>query len=177
MRPARERRLALRQRGANGGRHLHRIAVTADMHVERRRTGAQQVIVHGGDVEAAFDQLDHDRVDFGLEQHEIAHHHGLAVHRLERHPAAEREGGLDGDPVERHGQIGARKPVAVDVARYRGVPAERFVDLLPVDFLCVCTAAAPKEAARIAAACQSLKPVDSSSGLGVGAGLRDIRRR
>ena len=54
---------------------LHRIAVTADMHVERQRVGAQQVIMHGGDLEAVRDQLGHHRIDLGLEQHEIAHHH------------------------------------------------------------------------------------------------------
>ena len=43
------------------GRHPGRIAVAADMHVERRGAGAQQMIVHGGDLEAALDQLEHHR--------------------------------------------------------------------------------------------------------------------
>ena len=130
-----ERRLALRQRRADRRRHLHRIAVAADVHVERQGRAAQHVIVDRGDLEAALDQLGHDRIDLGLEQHEIAHHHRAAVHRLERDPAAERECRPDGDAVERHLQVGARKAVAMDVAGYGGGPAQRFVDLLPVDLL------------------------------------------
>ena len=90
--------------------------MAADVHVERRGAAAQQMIVDRGDLEAAFDQLDHHRIDFGLEQHEIAHHHGPAMRGLERDPAAERQRRLDGDAVERHGQIGAGKAVAMDVA-------------------------------------------------------------
>ena len=62
-----------------------------DVHVERRRARAQQVIMHGGDLEAALDQLGHDRVDLGVEQHEVAHRHGSPVCWLERDPAAECE--------------------------------------------------------------------------------------
>ena len=83
------------------GCHFDRVAVPADVHVEGRRVGAQQMIVDRGDVEAALDQLGHHRIDLGLQQHQIAHHHGAAMHRLERDPAAEREGRLDGDAVER----------------------------------------------------------------------------
>ena len=111
--------------------------MAADMHVERRGAGAQQVIVHGGDLEAAFDQLEHHRIDLGLQQHEIAHDHGAAMRRLERDPAAKRQRRLDGDAVERHGQIGARKAVAVHVLRHDGFSAERVVDFLPVDRLCM----------------------------------------
>jgi hypothetical protein len=42
-----QRRLAFGQRGADRGRHLDRIAVSAEVQVEQRRTGPQQVIVHG----------------------------------------------------------------------------------------------------------------------------------
>ena len=41
------------------------------------------------------------------------------MHRHERHPAAKRKGRLDGDAVERHVEIGARKAVAMDVAATR----------------------------------------------------------
>ena len=64
--------------------------------------------MHRGDLEAAFEQLRHDRIDLGLQQHEVAHHHGAIMHRLERDPAAERQRRLDGDAVERHGEIGTR---------------------------------------------------------------------
>ena len=71
----------------------------------------------------------HDRIDLGLEQHEVAHHHRAAMRRLERDPAAERERRLDGDAVERHGEIGARKAVAMDIAGHGRLSAERSVDL------------------------------------------------
>ena len=86
-----------------------------------------------GDLEAVLDQLGHDRIDLGLEQHEVAHHHRPAVHRLERGPAAERQCRPDGDAIERHLQVGARKAVAMDVAGYGGGAPQRFIDLLPVD--------------------------------------------
>ena len=108
----------------------------ADMHVERCRIAAQHVIVDRRDFEAVLDQLCHHRIDLGLEQHEVAHHHGAAMRRLERRPAAERERGADGDTVERDLQIGARKPIAMNVAGYRGRgPTQRFVDLFPIDLL------------------------------------------
>ena len=62
--------------------------MTAYVHVERFRIGAQQMIVNRGDIDAAVEQLCHDRIDLGLEQHEVAHHHGAAVSRLECDPAA-----------------------------------------------------------------------------------------
>ena len=64
------------------------------MHVEGGGIAAQQVIVDRGDLEPACDQLRHDRIDLGFQQHEIAHHHGPAMRRLERDPAAERQRGL-----------------------------------------------------------------------------------
>ena len=109
----RQRGLADGQRITNDGRHLGRVTMAADMHVEGRGARPQQVIVHGGDLEPAFDQLEHDRIDFAFKQHEVAHHHGFAMHRFERDPAAERQRRLDGDAIERHREIGARKAVAI----------------------------------------------------------------
>ena len=88
--------LLCRQRVVNGRGHLHGIAVTADMHVEGRRVGAQQMVVDRRDFEAVLDQLGHDRIDLGLKQHEIAHHHRAAMRRLESRPAAERQRRPDG---------------------------------------------------------------------------------
>jgi hypothetical protein len=105
------------------------------MHIERCWAAAQDVIVYGSDVDAVFDQLSHHRIDLGLEQHKIAHHHGAAMHWLERRPPAERQRGPDGDAIERHLQVGARKPVPMDIAGHGGGPSSRFVDLLPVDLL------------------------------------------
>ena len=92
--------------------------------------------MHGRDLEAVLDQLAHDRIDLGLEQDQVAHHHGAAMGRLERDPAAEREGWADGDPIDRHLQVAARESVAVDVLRYGRRPAQRVIDFLPVDVLC-----------------------------------------
>ena len=61
--------------------------MSSDMHVERRRICAQQVIVNGGDLKPAFDQLRHHRVDFSFKKDEVAHNHGAAMHGLEGDPA------------------------------------------------------------------------------------------
>ena len=88
------------------------------------------------DLHAVLDQLGHHRIDFGLKQHEVAHHHGPAMRRLERNPAAQCERRSDGYPVERHVQVAARKPVAMNVAANRGRrSSDRLVDLLPVYLL------------------------------------------
>ena len=96
----------------------------------------QQVIVHSGDLAAILDELEHDRIDLGFEQHQIAHDHDPAMHGLERGPAAERERRADGDAVERDVEIGARKRITVHVPGYGGsVSADGFIDLFPVDLL------------------------------------------
>ena len=74
------------------------------------------MIVDGSDIDPVLDQLGHDRIDFALEQHEVAHHHRAAMRGLERGPAAERKCRFDGDAIKRHLQIGARKSVAMNVA-------------------------------------------------------------
>ena len=112
--------------------------MAANMQVEGLGVRPQQVIVDRGDLKTAFDQLEHHGIDLGLEQHEVAHDHGFPVHRLERKPAAKCQRRLDGDAVERHGEIGTRKAIAVHITRHGWLSAERVVDLLPVDFLCVC---------------------------------------
>ena len=123
---------AFGQCGVDGGRQFHGVAVAADMHVEGRRAAAQQVIVHGGDFEAVLDQLGHHGVDLGFEQHEVAHDHRAVMHRLECGPAAQCQARPNGDAVERHLQVAARKTVAMDVAAHRPTAAERGIDFLPV---------------------------------------------
>jgi hypothetical protein len=112
-----------------------RIAVTSDVHVEGCRAAAQHVIVDGRDLDAVLDQLGHDGIDLGLEQHEITHHHCPAMHRLECRPAAERQCRPDGDAVERHLQVGSRKSITMNISGNRRSSSDCFVDLLPVDFL------------------------------------------
>jgi hypothetical protein len=129
----REWRLARGQGIMNDGRHHGRVAMASDMHVERRGTGTQQVVVHGGDLESAFDQLEHHRIDFGLQQNEVAHHHRFPMHRFERDPTAKSQSWLDGDAVERHAEIGARDAIAVHVTRHGRFSTKSVVNLLPVD--------------------------------------------
>jgi hypothetical protein len=85
------------------------------MHVEGRRIGTQQVIVHGSELDAVLDHLCHDGVDLAFKQYEIAHDHCVTMHRFERYPAAERQGGLNGDAVQRHVEVRARETVAVRI--------------------------------------------------------------
>ena len=53
--------------------------------------------MHGRHLDAARREFRHDRIDLSFGQHEIAHHHALIAHLLEREPAAEREAGLQLD--------------------------------------------------------------------------------
>ena len=89
----------------------------------------------GRDLKSAFDQLEHHGIDFGLEQHEIAHDHGFPMHRFERDPTTKGERGLDGDAIERHVQVSAREAVTVNVARHGRLSPKSVVDLLPIDLL------------------------------------------
>src|SRR5262249_51511427 len=86
-------------------------------------------------LDPVLDQFSHHRSDFGLEQDQVAHNHGAPMSRLERCPTAERECRFDGDAVERHLQIRARKSVAMNVAGYGSASSRGFVYLFPVDVL------------------------------------------
>ena len=129
-----EWRLAGRKRRADHARHFYGVTVTADMHVEGCRRGTQHVIVYSRDVEPALEQLCHDRRDFGLQQHQVAHHHGFAMRRRECDPTSECKRGLNGHSVERHMQIGTRQSVAVDLSGNRGSLAQSGIDIFPIDF-------------------------------------------
>src|SRR5882757_7073285 len=87
------------------------------MHVERRRARAEQMIMDGGDLEPARDHLQHDRVNFRLQQHQVAHRHDTAMRGLERDPAAKRECRLDGHAVKRHRPVSATKSLSMDLVR------------------------------------------------------------
>src|SRR5262249_46754856 len=69
----------------------------------------------------------------GLEQDEVTHHHGLAMHRCEGKPAAERQRRLDCDAIQRDMKIRARQAVAVNLAADGRGFAERGIDLLPIN--------------------------------------------
>jgi hypothetical protein len=74
----------------------------ADMHVERGRSCAQQMIVNRRDIEAAVEQPRHDWIDLGLQQDKVAHDRHAGVHRLERDPAAERQCRPDREWILQH---------------------------------------------------------------------------
>jgi hypothetical protein len=106
------------------------------MHVKGRGIAAQHVVVNGGDLKPAFDQPGEHRIDLGFEQHQVAHRHNAAMGGLHGDPAAERQSRFDGDAVQGHGQISARKAVAVYIAgNRRGFAAEGGIDFIPIDLL------------------------------------------
>ena len=111
-------------------RQLDRIALSQHMHVHREGPVAQQMVVQRRHLDAAREQLRHDRVHLLLGQDEIAHHHGAVAHFLEGKPAAERETWLQFDAVQRRLDIGARQANAIDAARGGARFAERLRDLL-----------------------------------------------
>jgi hypothetical protein len=98
---------------------LYRIAVPEHMHVHRERLVAQQVIVQCRHLDAAGRELCDDRVDLGLGQHEIAHHHALLAHFRQGQPPAERKAGFQLDAVKCDFQICARQTDAIDATRRR----------------------------------------------------------
>ena len=62
---------------------------------------AQKVVVERRDLHPALFQSRQNRVDLVLCQDEVAHHHDLIAHGLEREPQSQRQGRLDGDAIER----------------------------------------------------------------------------
>src|SRR5258707_224160 len=120
---------------ADGLSHFHRVAVSAHVHVKRQGLGAQQMILDGRNLEAAFQQLGHHGIDLALEQQEIAHDHRHVPHRLERDPAAQGKRGPDCYAVERDREISARKAVTMNRAADRPGSAENPVNLRPIDAL------------------------------------------
>jgi hypothetical protein len=83
----------------------------ADMHIIGWWIGAQQMVMNGCNDNAARHHLLHDRVDLVFKQDEIAHHHGLAFHLIERDPAGKGERRLDRHAVDGDVEVGARKGV------------------------------------------------------------------
>ena len=107
----------------------------AHVHIEGCRLRAQQVIMQGGDRDAAFSQLGHDGRNLCLGEHEIAHHHGHIALWPERQPRAEGECGFEFDAIKRDMQIGARQPNTINAAGHlRAGLAEGSGDLAPVGF-------------------------------------------
>jgi hypothetical protein len=89
-------------------RERGRVAVTEDVHVQRRGLGTQQVVVQRSDLDAVLLQLLHHRADLVLGQHKVAHDHGRVVAGLEREPGAEGKCRLDHHTIEDDVQVGPR---------------------------------------------------------------------
>ncbi len=132
-RRSREGCVAQGQARVQGGCELHRIAVRFHVHVHGRRFGAQQVVVQGGDLEAAGLQLRHYRVDLRMGQDQVAHDHGLVPHGLEGDPGAQSEAGLQRHAIEGHRQVRPWQGHLVDPAGlHRARLAQRLAHGVPV---------------------------------------------
>jgi hypothetical protein len=109
--------------------------VSRDVHIEGFGIGTEQVVMDGGNLEAARDHLGHDRVYLRVQQDKIAHDHGAAVGGLECDPAAECQCRLDRHAVQSDRKIAAWKSIAMYVSGDGGFSAEHIIDLLPADVL------------------------------------------
>ena len=66
--------------------------MTVDVHVEDARLLPKEVVMKRGDIQTVVEQRRHDRIDFVLRQHQIAHHHVHPTRAFgHRDPAAEPE--------------------------------------------------------------------------------------
>jgi hypothetical protein len=92
-----------------------------------------QVIVDGGDLHAGVLQARHHRIEFGIEQHEIAVHDRARAGTAKRRPTAERQAGFDRDAVHADRQIGPRQADTVHVTLHLTGDAERLIDRCRVE--------------------------------------------
>src|SRR5436309_63166 len=86
-------------------------------------------------VDTALEQLGHDWIDLRIEQYQVSHDHRLGLHRHERHPATQRQRGLDCNAINRDLEIGSWKAVPMYLAGNGPAPAHRCIDFLPIDAL------------------------------------------
>src|SRR4029450_3903664 len=107
----------------------------ANVHIESCRIRAQQMVMHRRNLDPAFDEFGHHRVDLRFKEKEITHDHPAAMRRFERHPTAKGQCRFDGDAVERYGEVSAGKTITVNVTRDGGLSAKRRINLLPINFL------------------------------------------
>src|SRR6266581_2108481 len=88
-------------------------------------------------LDAAFDEFLHHGIDLFMQEHEIAHHHRLASHFLEREIGTQGKSGSDLDPVKRDLQVAPPETDAVNSAgQLRTGSAERLRDWGPVVVRC-----------------------------------------
>src|SRR6267142_2235233 len=82
---------------------------------------------------AALDEFLHHGIDLVMQEHEIAHHHGLAAHFLECKIGTQGKSGPDRDPVEGDLQVAPPETDAVNSAgQLRAGSAERLCNRSPV---------------------------------------------
>src|SRR5213078_3264652 len=71
-------------------REISRTPMAVHVHVEHPRLVKEEMVVQGRDIESGIEQRRHDRIDFFLEEHQIAHEDLAAVRRLrQRYPPTE----------------------------------------------------------------------------------------
>src|SRR5262249_13384488 len=105
---------ARRERLAKRAGHLHRITVTAVVHVHHVRRNLVEVIVNSRHFKATGKKAGHHRSDFLIEQHQVAHEHRAVTRLLEGGVRSQRETGLDGYALDRDVEIRARHADAID---------------------------------------------------------------
>ena len=108
--------------------------MTSDMHVERRRRSSQNVIVDCCDVETAIEQFGHHGSDFGVQQHQIAHHHRFAVHRREPPRVS---AGLMVTPSRVTLRSDRGETVAMNLTRNGSRFTERRINFFPIYICCM----------------------------------------
>ena len=80
------------------------------------------MVVHSGNVKVVRPQFRHDGIQFFLEQHQVAHHHGVVVGSEESRPRAQRQSWLDRQSVNGNVEIGPGKTHPVSVTRLLARP-------------------------------------------------------
>ena len=114
--------LDLVERAAHaGGERLRSRRLTADVHEVDLRVVEERVVVERGDLQPGVEQLAEHRVHLVLEEHEVAHDHGLAAARRRGTTAHgdEAHEGRHGPAVDGDLGVGPRRGDLEDAFRLR----------------------------------------------------------
>ena len=88
------------------------------MHVHHMRRFLREMIVHRRNLETGAPQFVQHRSNLALQQHQIAHHHGVFLVSEKRGPRAQREPRLDRQPMYGNVQICPWKSHPIYVAAF-----------------------------------------------------------
>ena len=100
--------------------------------------------MHRGHLEPAPEETSHHALHFLVEEHKVSHHRDLVPDLLERGVGSEREARLDGDALDRDGEVGARHPDPKDVAGLQLARlTQRLLDRFPIGIRGESTAGGP----------------------------------